>query len=162
MQIETPSPTGQQRYANVWLRLLALVLDFLVLSLVFFPVTKAVKGVWIMGSGEHLWSYGWFITDPLCMSFLVVIVLYFVLLEGICGATIGKMLLGLKVIRVDGERAGLARSLLRNLLRVVDSLPAFNILGVILILTSSERARFGDRVAGTRVIVRRDRRTGRV
>jgi len=36
----------------------------------------------------------------------------------------------------------------------VDSLPALNILGVVLIATSPERARFGDRVAGTRVIIR--------
>jgi hypothetical protein len=40
----------------------------------------------------------------------------------------------------------------RNALRLVDSLPTLNILGVILILRSPERVRFGDRVAGTRVI----------
>lgn len=44
------------------------------------------------------------------------------------------------------------RSLLRNALRLVDGLPALNIVGIILILRSSERARFGDRVAGTRVV----------
>ncbi len=38
----------------------------------------------------------------------------------------------------------------RNLLRMLDGLPAFNIIGVVLILLSPEKARFGDRWAGTR------------
>jgi uncharacterized RDD family membrane protein YckC len=34
----------------------------------------------------------------------------------------------------------------------VGELPAFHIVGIVLILRSPERARFGDRVAGTRVV----------
>jgi len=95
---------------------------------------------------------GWFITDPLCLVFLAVMALYFVLLEGLAGATLGKWLLGLRVVRIDGRRPGLWKSLLRNVLRLVDSLPTLYILGAILIARSGERARFGDRVSGTRVI----------
>ncbi len=150
-----PSPkTGDPQYAGLGRRFVALVIDFLLLSMVFFPVTRFVKGVWIMTAGDHLWGYGWFITDPLCISFLAVIVLYFVLLEGMFGATVGKRLSGLRVIHVDGGTPGVMRALIRNLLRAVDSLPALNIIGVILILTSPERARFGDRIAETRVILR--------
>ena len=141
-------------YAGLAPRFMALVLDFLFLSLIFFPITRAVKGVWLMSSGEHAWSYGWFITDPLCLAFLVVIVLYFILLEGLLGATIGKRLMGLRVVRVDGSPADLGRAIGRNLLRAIDALPAFNILGVVLIVTSPEKTRVGDRVAGTRVIYR--------
>jgi uncharacterized RDD family membrane protein YckC len=57
------------------------------------------------------------------------------------------------VVGPNGRRPGLWRSLLRNFSRSVDSLPTLNILGVILILKSREKARFGDRVAGTRVII---------
>jgi len=60
--------------------------------------------------------------------------------------------MGLRVIGTDGHLPGTWKSLLRNALRVVDSLPTLNILGVILIQRSEERARCGDRVAGTRVI----------
>lgn len=90
--------------------------------------------------------------DPLCLIFLVVMALYMIVLEGWLGATLGKRLVGLRVVRVGGGRPGLWRSLVRNVLRAVDSLPTLNILGVILILRSPERARFGDRVAGTRVV----------
>jgi uncharacterized RDD family membrane protein YckC len=62
------------------------------------------------------------------------------------------MMVGLRVVRTDGGRPGLLRGAWRNVLRLVDGLPAFNILGIVLILRSAERARFGDRVAGTRVI----------
>ncbi|MCP4567485.1 MAG: RDD family protein [FCB group bacterium] len=155
MQIKSPKPTDHPRYAGLWPRLAALVIDFLLLSLLFFPITKVVKGVWIMTGSDHLWEYGWFITDPLCLIFLAVIVVYFILLEGIFGATIGKKVMDLRVVRTDGHKPGMARSAARNLLRAIDALPAFSILGIVLIVTSPEKARFGDRVAGTRVIIRR-------
>jgi uncharacterized RDD family membrane protein YckC len=78
--------------------------------------------------------------------------LYFVLLEGLNGATLGKRIAGLRVQKVDGGHPGLIKGLLRNLLRIVDSLPVLNIIGILLIQTSPEKARFGDRVAGTRVV----------
>ena len=66
--------------------------------------------------------------------------------------TLGKWALGLRVERVGGGKPGLIKGLYRNVLRIVDSLPALNILGILLILTSTEHARFGDRVSGTRVV----------
>ena len=154
MQDKVSSQTNQLQYAGLGRRFLALIVDFIFLSALFFPVTRIVKGVWIMSREDHLWGYGWFNTDPLCISFLVIIVLYFVVMEGTLGATIGKRLLGLRVIHLDGKSPGILRALIRNLLRAVDALPAFSILSVILIILSPERARFGDRVAKTRVVIR--------
>jgi len=139
-------------YAGIWRRFWALVIDALLFCAVFFPVTRIVKGVWLMSATDHRWANGLFITDPLCLIFLALMVLYFILLEGLVGATLGKWALGLRVVRTDGEKPGLSRSAARNFLRLVDGLPAFNILGVLLILRSPEKARFGDRVAGTRVV----------
>lgn len=141
------------RYAGLAIRFWALVIDFIFLSLIFFPITQLIKGVWIMTPGDHAWSYGWVITDPLCLIFLITIFVYFVYAEGTYGATLGKKILGLHVIGIDVTACGLKRAFIRNLLRIVDALPALNILGVALILTSPEKARFGDRVAGTRVII---------
>ena len=133
---------------------MALVMDFVLLAAVFFPVTRLVKGTWLMSAGDHRWNRGWFVTDPLCLIFLLVIFLYFVLLEGLAGGTLGKRLSSLRVVGADGPEVGLYRSLLRNVLRVVDGLPFFGILGAILIARSGEKTRFGDRVAGTRVVQR--------
>lgn len=140
------------RFAGLGPRFWALVIDFLFLSLIFFPITQLVKGVWIMTPADHAWSYGWFITDPLCLIFLIAIFVYFVYTEGTYGATLGKKILGLHVIGVNATACGLKRAFVRNMLRIVDALPVLNILGVVLILNSPEKARFGDRVAGTRVV----------
>lgn len=145
---------GHRQYAGLSRRFWALVLDFAFLSLIFFPVTRLVKGVWLMSRTDHLWGYGWLVIDPLCLVFLVIIVVYFILSEGVGGATLGKRLVNIRVINRDGGRPGIRRAAVRNLLRSVDALPVFNILGVALILTSPEKARIGDRVAGTRVIIR--------
>jgi len=142
----------EARYAGLWERFFALVIDGALFCIFFFPITRMVKGVWIMGVTDHRWAYGLFITDQLCLEFLVIMFLYFVLLEGFMGATLGKAALGLRVVQVNGSKPGLLKSLVRNALRVVDGLPAFNIAGVILILRSEEEARFGDRKAGTRVV----------
>jgi len=108
-----------------------------------------------MSPDDHRWSSGLFVTDPLCIAFLVVMGLYFVVLEGAAGATLGKWVVGLRVVGENGGKPGLLRSLYRNLLRVVDGLPALNIVGIVLILRSPECARFGDRIAGTRVVYQR-------
>lgn len=149
-------PSPHDRFAGLWPRFLALLVDLLVFCLVFFPTTRLIKGVWVLSATDHQWNQGLFITDPICLGFLAVMFLYFMLLEGIEGATVGKAVVGIRVVSSDGGRPGLGRSFLRNILRVVDSLPAFNILGAILIQTSAERTRFGDRVAGTRVIRTRE------
>jgi uncharacterized RDD family membrane protein YckC len=128
------------------------VVDFLLFSMVFFPVTKAVKGVWVLSATDHRWDRGLFVTDPLCIAFLAVMLLYFACFEGLLGATCGKWAAGLQVIRVEGGKPGLRRSFIRNILRIVDGLPAFSVLGIVLVLASPEKARFGDLVAGTRVI----------
>jgi uncharacterized RDD family membrane protein YckC len=139
-------------YAGLRERFLALLLDTLLFCACFFPITRLVKGVWLMSPNDHHWVRGWFISDPLCLIFLLIMGLYFVCLEGWLGATLGKWIVGLRVIGLDGRRAGLWKGIVRNALRPVDGLPAFSLLGVILIQRSKERERFGDRIAGTRVI----------
>ena len=147
-----PASGTAPRYAGLWIRFAALAIDGLLFCAIFFPVTRLVKGVWLMSPGDHGWVSGWFIFDPLCLVFLFVMFTYFSVLEGLFGATVGKWIVGVRVTRSGGGHPGLGRALVRNILRLVDGLPAFCILGVVLIVTSAECARFGDRLAGTRVL----------
>lgn len=126
----------------------AFLLDFVFLSLLFFPITYLYSGRWVMGFKEHLWG----ILDPICLVFLFVIFAYFILMEAYAGWTVSKRLLGMKVVDAAGDKIGLKKSAIRNLLRLVDGLPALNILGVILIARSAKGQRFGDRVAKTFVV----------
>ena len=124
---------------------LAWLLDILFLSVFFFPITYWYSGKWVMGPDEHLWG----ISDPICIVFLFIIFAYLILMEAYIGWSVGKRLLGMRVVDDSGSRIGLQKSIIRNLLRLVDGLPAFNILGIVLIVSSEKGQRFGDRVAKT-------------
>ncbi len=142
------------RYAGLGRRFLALLVDLVLFCSVFFPITRLVKGVWLMEPSDHRWVRGWFISDPLCIAFFIVIVLYYILLEAKFGATAGKLLLHLRVIdHRSGGAPGFRKSTIRNVLRLVDGLPALNLIGIVLILVTQERTRVGDLVAETRVVV---------
>ncbi|GIK16723.1 MAG: hypothetical protein BroJett003_16870 [Planctomycetota bacterium] len=65
------------------------------------------------------------------------------------GATPGKRLLGLRVVRVDGSRCGLGPAVVRNVLRVVDVIFAPALL---LTIMTVNRQRLGDILAGTIVV----------
>lgn len=80
---------------------------------------------------------------------------YFALLEGLFGQTIGKRLVGVVVVKRDGSPCTMRTSIVRNLLRVVDSL-FWYALGLVAMLLSEDRQRVGDRAAGT-VVVRASR-----
>jgi len=127
---------------------IALAIDFLFLSIFFFPATYLYSGKWMMSYEEHLWG----ITDPICLVFLFIIFAYFILMEAYVGWTVGKRILGMRVVDGTGNKIGFSKSLLRNLLRLVDGIPALNILGIILIIASPEGQRFGDRIAKTFVV----------
>ena len=85
------------------------------------------------------------------------VVLYFVISIGYSitlewrwrGQTLGKRLFGLRVIDVHGLRLQLAQIVLRNLLRLVDALPAFYLVGGIAALVSRNGLRLGDLAANT-------------
>lgn len=72
------------------------------------------------------------------------------------GRTIGKKIFGLRVIDVDGRRLETHQVVLRNLLRVVDQLPLFYLVGGISALANRRGQRLGDLLAGTVVICERD------
>jgi uncharacterized RDD family membrane protein YckC len=75
------------------------------------------------------------------------------------GRTLGKRWCGLRVVTSDGRPIGLIASAGRNLMRVVDFLPAVYIVGSISILASARNQRLGDIVAHT--IVVRERSGGK-
>jgi uncharacterized RDD family membrane protein YckC len=82
---------------------------------------------------------------------------YFVLLEAVTGGrSLGKRVLGLRVVRDGGVPLGLRESLIRNLLRTADALPANYLVGLVAMVLSPEGKRLGDVAAGT-VVIRLDR-----
>ncbi len=68
------------------------------------------------------------------------------------GRTIGKMAVGIRVMRAGGTPVGFITSAVRNLLRIVDFLPGFYAVGMISILATQRNQRLGDLAAGTLVV----------
>jgi hypothetical protein len=79
---------------------------------------------------------------------------YYVVWETVwSGASPGKRALGLRVVKEEGYPIGFIDSLLRNLLRAADFLPAGYVLGGLIMAGDGRFRRLGDRVAGTMVVV---------
>ena len=78
---------------------------------------------------------------------------YYIALEGLFGPTLGKRLLGLRVVKTDGAAMDWPAAISRNVLRLVDGL-VFYLLGAVLVWLSPHRQRLGDRVAHTVVVWR--------
>jgi len=72
------------------------------------------------------------------------------------GRTPGKRLNGLRVVRESGAPVTFATSAVRNVLRLIDILPGWYIVGIASILITGRNQRLGDLAAGTVVV--RDRR----
>jgi uncharacterized RDD family membrane protein YckC len=76
---------------------------------------------------------------------------YCAIMELLAGRTVGKMLFGLHVVAAQGERPPAWRVVLRNVFRVIEVLPPFWIL-VLIVLLSRNRQRVGDIFARTIVV----------
>jgi uncharacterized RDD family membrane protein YckC len=72
------------------------------------------------------------------------------------GQTLGKWMLGLRVMDVTGLELQFSQVAIRNLLRIFDQLPFWGLVGGVAMLASKHRQRLGDLAAGTVVI--RERR----
>ncbi len=87
------------------------------------------------------------------VSYFVVSIGYSILLEWSWrGQTIGKRVLQIRVVDAEGFRLRPAQIVIRNLLRVVDLLPAFYAVGGICCALSRKYQRLGDIAANTVVI----------
>lgn len=95
------------------------------------------------------------------LAFFIVLWFYNVLFEVFAhGATPGKKVIGLRVMNANGTPVGWSGSLIRNLLRFVDTLPGCYLFGCVAVMLSRNFQRLGDLAAGT-VVVYSEREAGR-
>ena len=105
--------------------------------------------------GDRSTSSGVFLATLLTAMFLVQFA-YDVLFETLAsGRTPGKRWTGLRVVKLGGAPVGFLASALRNVLRIVDALPGFYLVGILSVLFTKNNQRLGDLAAGTIVVVDR-------
>jgi uncharacterized RDD family membrane protein YckC len=156
LEVETPDHVVL-RYdlAGAGNRGFAAVVDFAIALLIAFAGLMLLGlGGRLLGAADALSEESFFALGGLTLILtLVLIWAYFILLEWLWnGQTIGKRLYKLRVINEDGSPARFTAVLIRNLLRLVDFLPAFYGLGVLVIVLSPKSQRLGDLAAGTYVV----------
>jgi uncharacterized RDD family membrane protein YckC len=124
-------------------RFIAIVID-MALQLVLI-VLAALAALDLVGGGvgEAL----------LAIAAFAALYLYYILFEVLAaGRTPGKRVTHLRVVRAQGAPVDLPASAIRNLLRLIDLLPAAYLVGLLSILVTQRNQRLGDLAAGTLVI----------
>lgn len=139
--------------AGIPLRFVAVLLDAL---LVFVPlgiVVALMSGGGYAERGPGYANAGVNVGGNAFWLLLALGIGYYVVCEAVAGATLGKRMVGIRVVGEDGEHVTLGAALVRNLLRVVDALFLY-LVGFLFALTSTRGQRLGDRAAHT-IVVRR-------
>jgi uncharacterized RDD family membrane protein YckC len=133
-------------------RIGASLLDFGIFLVAFFAVAAATNNI-DTDNGLHAYLNGF----P-AFAWFAFVFLYYWLLEANSGQTLGKRWLGICVVNAAGESPGGGKAAGRTVLRIIDFLPFFYLLGFIVVLATRGRAgRLGDLAAGTYVVASTDR-----
>ena len=135
-------------------RIVATIVDGLIFGALFTVMIMLFGTVTTIANvGPFDWNVST-ISMPALPSLLygVFLVLYYILLEGYLGQTVGKMVLGIKVVREDnGEVPGLGGATIRTLFRIVDGLFSY-LVAFIAVQISGKNQRLGDMAAHTLVV----------
>ena len=140
---------GEYRFASLGDRFMALAVDTALLFGLFAIVDAWVFMRWGTVEGAELQLT----TAALLMAITLNTTIFFLygwLLEAGCGATLGKALVGIRVVGSDG-RGIFSACALRNVLRVVDGI-GFYFVGAVVAGCSGIRQRVGDMFAQTAVV----------
>lgn len=167
---ETPTPivTGEAvpldiRVARPGSRVLALLIDLLVQIFVLYPMLLLVSllGIAVLAN-FGLADFALFQALWIVMGVLVLVGYPTAMLTLTRGRTLGKLAVGLRVVRDDGGPIGFRHALARTLVGVAVEFPALLlpfggwILSLVSMMTSRLSKRLGDYTAGTFVIHERN------
>ncbi|MFT4805065.1 MAG: putative RDD family membrane protein YckC [Psychroserpens sp.] len=137
--------------ASVGERILAYIIDFIIkiaYVVVVYQITFNLFHIDDIVNGMDDWS-----RIAILVSFYLPVVFYSLLFETFLdGQTIGKRIMKIKVVKIDGYQASLADYLVRWFFRIIDLNMMSGIIALIAIVTSKKSQRLGDMTAGTSVI----------
>jgi uncharacterized RDD family membrane protein YckC len=141
----------------------ALIIDWVFLSLIFailiFTLGKITEGQFTYFEEASGYMVAAMIIIPFVLWWG-----YFAFFEFFAaGRTPGKLILGIRVVQENGQSITFLSAAIRNLLRVIDMLPALYLLGMVMIFVHKKHKRIGDIAAGTIVIYeRKSKRKNRI
>jgi uncharacterized RDD family membrane protein YckC len=125
----------------LWSRFFAMLIDFALIGLLAFALPL------FMGMETETFK-------RILPFFLIGIVLYYWLLESFYGVTLGKKVIGIKVVNSDGNKPNLLQCLIRTLTRIIEVNPFLlgAVIAGIFAYFTPKRQRIGDLLSKTYVI----------
>lgn len=141
--------------ASVGERILAYVIDFIIkvaYTIVTYQIIFNLLHMNVVLKGMDRWSY-----IAIILIFYLPVIFYTLIFETILdGQTIGKRIVKIKVVKIDGYQASLADYVIRWFFRIIDINMMSGVVALITIVTSNKNQRLGDMTAGTSVISLKD------
>lgn len=149
--IKTPEFVSLQfKLAGLGSRAGAMIMDQILLTV--FNIMLALFLVFVISADIAMSVTDSAVALAIILFFLVYWGYFFVCEYFFGGKTLGKRLMGLRVIQDNGHSITLLSSFIRNLLRIIDMLPFGYLTGMIMVFFHSRHKRLGDLVAGTIVV----------
>jgi uncharacterized RDD family membrane protein YckC len=152
--IPVARPFATFRYAGFWIRVLARIIDGMILGLAGLIIRLPLVIMLGIGMGRgNIFSMTPGFAAVTGLSFLlnlVIGVVYEVYFVSTRGATPGKMALGLKIIRADGSAVDAGLALGRYVAYIISGL--LLCIGYIMVAFDSQKRALHDRICETRVI----------
>jgi len=137
--------------ASVGERILAYGIDWIIkiaYLIVIYQIIYNIFNIDLWFATMDNWSI-----IAILLLFYFPVMFYSLMLEATMGGqTIGKRILKLKVVKIDGYQASLADFVVRWFFRIVDLNILSGVVALIAIVTSPKNQRLGDMTAGTAVI----------
>ena len=149
-----PAPAG------ILIRLLARAIDWVFLAVVSVMITLAAVFFATLVHRFTGWNAHAFARSATQTTWIAWVggvvgtVVYYVICEGVCGATLGKLMIGAQVIGVDGSPCRFKQALVRTISLFVDLL-FFGMIGAMSAHSSPLKQRVGDHWADTYVALRK-------
>jgi uncharacterized RDD family membrane protein YckC len=140
--------TGTTLYAGFWRRVVAYIIDSIVLSIVL-GIVFAILGAVAFSGGSDSAAAG--MIGIMYIIGIVAVWLYFALMEsGSAQATLGKMALSIKVTDLEGRRISFGRATGRFFGKIISGLILY--IGYMMAGWTEKKQALHDMMAGTLVI----------
>ena len=144
----------ENKYAGFWVRLLALIIDGLLLSLILMPILKAVFPSDVVSSSYMASGAAGFSTNlggTAGTLYSILSMLYFVVMTVMFGGTLGKMAMKIKVVDENGANIGWGAGVLREVVGKFISAIVIG-LGYLWVAFDAKKQGWHDKIAKTYVV----------
>lgn len=141
--------------AGLGQRMVARLIDFGIFILIL--IAGGVIGALSAGLMKKVTFFGYVFG-----GFYLFVLVSFVFYDLVCevflnGQSVGKRIMKIRVISLDGARPGLGQYIIRWLFRIVDFLVTFQLAGLVAVIFTKNKQRLGDLAAGTTLVTTKPR-----